>query len=287
MVNEQTQIPIRLDSSPALMSELAADQLLAGVGRTRAHAAAKRTFDVACAALLLFVFAPPLALIALAIKLDSHGPVFFRVRRIGRHGQPFMMLKFRKMQHDAIGGPLTMHRDPRLTRVGSVLTRTRLDELPQLWDVVCGRMSMIGPRPEDPAFVAMHQSDFQQILAVRPGITGLSQIAYKEEVTIVDATKPVDDYVTRIMPQKLTMDKLYARSWTLRLDFEVIYWTFVTVVLRHPVSVNRVTGAMNIRRRLPAPVIVPTSPASERVVDAVAAPTPATAAVVDAERLAS
>ena len=250
MTENQTKVSSGLDVGTVLVRDFRAGDLL--VDRTREthwRPILKRGLDLVASSLLLLVFAVPLALIAVTIKIDSPGPVFFRVRRVGRHGEHFRMLKFRKMHHDATGGPLTMHHDPRLTRIGSLMTRTRLDELPQLWDVLCGRMSIIGPRPEDPAFVEMHRDDYDRILTVRPGITGLSQLAYKEESTIVDASRPVDDYVTRILPQKLTMDKLYASAWTIKLDFEVVYWTFVTLVLKHPIAVNRVTGAMNIRRR--------------------------------------
>ncbi len=209
----------------------------------------KRAFDIVAAAFLLTLLCPVLALIALAIKLDSAGPVLYRVRRVGYHGQPLPMLKFRKMHDGATGGPLTAHGDSRLTRVGGVLTRARFDELPQLWDVLRGRMSLIGPRPEDPAFVALHAPDYEQILQVRPGITGLAQIAYRDESRIVNAGNPIDDYIVRIMPQKLTLDRLYAAGCCLRLDLWVLAWTFVTLGLRHPVSVNRMTGAMKIRRR--------------------------------------
>ncbi|MGZ4170629.1 MAG: sugar transferase [Solirubrobacteraceae bacterium] len=209
----------------------------------------KRTFDIVAAALLLVCLVLAFAVIALLIKLDSPGPVFYRVRRVGHRGRPLFMLKFRKMRDDARGGPLTVDGDPRLTRIGRVLTRTRLDELPQLWDVLCGRMSLIGPRPEDPGFVALHATEYRQILAVRPGITGLSQIAYKAEATIVDSESPVEDYLNRILPQKLRLDRLYARTASPLLDLRILYWTFVTVVLRHPVSVNRVNAAMSLRRR--------------------------------------
>jgi lipopolysaccharide/colanic/teichoic acid biosynthesis glycosyltransferase len=209
----------------------------------------KRAFDIAVSALALVCLVGVFAIIALLIKLDSPGPVFYRVRRVGYRGRPLRMLKFRKMRDDARGGPLTIDGDPRLTRIGRVLTRTRLDELPQLWDVLCGRMSLIGPRPEDPGFVALHDIEYSQILSVRPGITGLSQIAYKAEAEIVDSDSPVEDYINRILPQKLTLDRLYARTASLGLDLRILYWTFVTVVLRHPVSVNRVNAAMNLRRR--------------------------------------
>ena len=172
-----------------------------------------------------------------------------RVRRVGYRGRPLMMLKFRKMRDDATGGPLTLHGDARLTRVGRVLTNFRLDELPQLWDVLRGRMSVIGPRPEDPVFVELHPDEYQFILSVRPGMTGLSQLAYAEESRIIDDDDPVDDYIARLMPQKLTLDALYASRLNLRMDLLIIGWTIVTVLLRRPVAVNRLTGRMNVRRR--------------------------------------
>jgi lipopolysaccharide/colanic/teichoic acid biosynthesis glycosyltransferase len=236
------------------------------------RALGKRLFDVVVASVLLFAMIGVFAVIALAIKLDSPGPVFFRVRRVGYRGRVLMMLKFRKMRDDASGGPLTVDRDPRLTRVGALLTRTRLDELPQLWDVLCGRMSIIGPRPEDPGFVDLHADEYARILGVRPGMTGLSQIAYREESTIVNAVSPVQDYVDRILPQKLTLDTLYARTVSLRLDLQIVYWTVVTLVARRPVSVHRGTAAMRLRRR-PAAVAAPVRP--ERHARSVAPPSAA------------
>jgi len=225
------------------------------------RALGKRLFDVVVASVLLFAMVGVFVLIAVAIKLDSPGPVFFRVRRVGYRGRALMMLKFRKMRDDARGGPLTMDRDPRLTRVGGLLTRTRLDELPQLWDVLCGRMSIIGPRPEDPGFVDLHAEEYARILSVRPGMTGLSQIAYREEATIVNAVSPIQDYVDRILPQKLTLDTLYARTTSFRLDLNIMFWTLVTLVARQPVSVHRGTAAMRLRRRpAPAPAPAPARP---------------------------
>ncbi|HTU98686.1 MAG TPA: sugar transferase [Solirubrobacteraceae bacterium] len=229
-------------------------------GKARGHHR-KRAFDIVVSALLLVCLAGVFAVIALLIKLDSPGPVFFRVRRVGYRGRPLLMLKFRKMRDDARGGPLTLDRDPRLTRVGRVLTRARLDELPQLWDVLRGRMSLIGPRPEDPGFVALHDREYHAILEVRPGITGLSQIAYKAESEIVDSDNAIEDYVSRILPQKLTLDQLYARTASLTLDLRILYWTVVTVVLHHPVSVNRLNATMKLRRRPPSlPPALPSEP---------------------------
>jgi lipopolysaccharide/colanic/teichoic acid biosynthesis glycosyltransferase len=235
----------------------------------------KRAFDIIVSAVLLFCLVGVFAVIALLIKLDSPGPVFYRVRRVGHRGRPLRMLKFRKMRDDARGGPLTVDGDPRLTTVGRVLTRTRLDELPQLWDVLRGRMSLIGPRPEDPGFVALHDIEYREILSVRPGITGLSQIAYKAEAAIVDSDDPVADYVNRILPQKLTLDGLYARSNSLALDLRILYWTLVTVVLRRPVSVSRMDATMRLRRRPQPPAQLASAPQAGLAREAALAPAPA------------
>lgn len=215
--------------------------------------ALKRGFDVAFASLALAGLLPLLALIALAIKVDSRGPVFYRVRRVGFRGRPLMMLKFRKMHHNADGSLLTTGGDPRLTRVGAMLTRAKLDELPQLWDVICGRMSVVGPRPEDPSFVGLHDHAYRQILSVRPGITGFSQLAFADEQRILEVHDAVADYVARILPQKVAMDIMYASACDLRRDMRVLRWTVCAVVLRKQVAVNRATGGLTLRQRRVAP----------------------------------
>ena len=115
-------------------------------------------------------------------------------------------------------------------------------------------MSIIGPRPEDPHFVGLHEAEYEVILSIRPGITGLSQLAYVEESRIVDDDSPIQDYIERIMPQKLTLDKLYARQSSLMLDLSVLRWTVITLILGRPVAVDRTTGSMNVRRREPLPM---------------------------------
>jgi lipopolysaccharide/colanic/teichoic acid biosynthesis glycosyltransferase len=219
-----------------------------GTARPR-WTAGKRAFDIALSGAMLVAIAPFFALIAIAIKLDSPGPVFYRVRRVGYRGYPLMMLKFRKMHDNAKGSPLTAYRDSRLTHVGRFLTSTRLDELPQLWDVLCGRMSIIGPRPEDPQFVALHPADYKKILSVRPGMTGLAQLAYAAESEIVDDGRVISDYISRIMPQKLRLDTLYVDRLSLRLDLSILRWTVAAVLFSRAVAVNRQSGKMNTRRR--------------------------------------
>src|SRR3954451_2197519 len=213
------------------------------------QAAIKRAFDIAFATVVLLVSLPLIAFVALLIVLDSRGPVFYRAERVGRGGRPLRMLKFRKMHHNASGAPLTMSEDSRFTRVGALLARTKIDELPQLWHVLRGEMSLIGPRPEDPGFVAERHADYRHILAVRPGVTGLSQIAFAEESEILDKVDPMAHYRARIFPQKIRLDRMYAASPTVRMDFTILFWTCAAVLLRRQVAVHRETGRMNLRRR--------------------------------------
>jgi lipopolysaccharide/colanic/teichoic acid biosynthesis glycosyltransferase len=209
----------------------------------------KRALDITVAAGLLLVLLPLLLAIAVAIKLDSPGPVFYRARRVGYRGNQLLMLKFRKMHADAAGAPLTADGDLRLTRLGALLTRTRLDEVPQFWDVLCGRMSLVGPRPESPGFVDHHAAAYREILRVRPGITGPSQIAFASERRILDSGDPVAHYLDRILPQKVGIDLLYTRRTCLRIDTRILFWTLAGVLLRREVSVNRETLQMKLRRR--------------------------------------
>jgi lipopolysaccharide/colanic/teichoic acid biosynthesis glycosyltransferase len=209
----------------------------------------KRGLDVVAAASVLLFALPLMIIVAVAIRIESAGPVFYGAERVSRGGRPMRMLKFRKMHRDASGPALTTCKDPRLTRVGAVLARTKLDELPQLINVLRGQMSLVGPRPEHPVFVAARRSDYEEILTVRPGITGLSQIAFAEESRILSQTDPIRDYVERIFPQKCALDRLYVRRSRLGNDLRILAWTAIAVLLRLPVAVNRATGSMRLRRR--------------------------------------
>ncbi len=215
-------------------------------GRPRDRA--KRAFDVAFSIALLTVLAPLLVGLMIAVKLDSRGPVFYRSRRAGLRGREFAMLKLRKMYDGARGPLLTAANDQRFTRVGRFLVRTKLDEIPQLWNVLKGDMSVVGPRPEDPNFVRRRPKEFEPVLAVRPGITGLSQIAFAREAEILDPQDRESDYETRILPQKLHIDRLYAERRSLAKDVEILYWTAATVLFRRAVAVHRTTGKLTRRR---------------------------------------
>jgi lipopolysaccharide/colanic/teichoic acid biosynthesis glycosyltransferase len=215
----------------------------------KANAAAIRALDILVSAVLLVVLAPIIVLAAIAIRLDSPGPAFFRVDRVGYRGSHLRMLKFRKMHDGASGSNLTTDDDHRFTRLGGSLSKLKIDEIPQLWNVLKGDMSLVGPRPEDQRFVAMHPDVYRTILSVRPGVTGLSQIAFAEESRILDDDNPVDHYVERILPQKVLLDEMFAENRSLWFNFRILFWTTAAVIMRRQVAVHRESGKMNLRRR--------------------------------------
>lgn len=217
----------------------------------RTSAAAKRATDIVVAGSLLLATAPVVGVLSVAIVLDSPGPVLYRARRVGRDGISFEMLKFRKMYDGAGGSRLTSGDDERFTRIGRILARTKLDELPQLWNVLRGQMSMVGPRPEDPRYVEAAAEAFRDVLGVQPGVTGLSQLVYVNEHEELEGPDPEDRYLSTILPRKLQLDRLYIerRSWA--LDMKLMLWTVRAVVRRRPPDLARLlpdTGR-------PAPVI--------------------------------
>jgi lipopolysaccharide/colanic/teichoic acid biosynthesis glycosyltransferase len=209
--------------------------------------ALKRALDLAVAVLLLVLLTPLIVVLAAAIKLESRGPVFHRCRRVGRGGRELWMIKFRKM-HDGAGGPaLAAAQDERFTRLGPFLARTKLDEVPQLWNVIKGHMSLVGPRPEDPSFVESYRAEYDAILTVVPGITGLSQLAFARESEILDPDDRVGHYVNGILPQKIGIDRMYAARRSLGMDVKILGWTTAAVVLRREVAVHRETGRLTLR----------------------------------------
>jgi len=195
----------------------------------------KRLFDLVLSTLGLLVLAPLLLLMALAIKLDSSGPVFFRQERVGRFGQPFRIHKCRTMRHDpASKGPqITVGADSRITRVGGFLRRTKLDELPQLIDVWVGSMSLVGPRPEVPRYVAHYPVALREkVLSVRPGITDIASIEYRDESAVLArATDPEYAYIHEVMPHKLALAASYVDQASVWMDVRLI-WRTVMVIVR-------------------------------------------------------
>ncbi|HMO45593.1 MAG TPA: sugar transferase [Rubrivivax sp.] len=193
---------------------------------------AKRVFDLLAAALLLMLLSPLMLAIAACIKLDSKGPVLFRQTRVGRHGVPFGMHKFRTMRADARGSALTVGRDPRITRAGAWLRPRRLDELPQLIDVLTGAMSLVGPRPEVPEYVAHYPAALRdRALAVRPGITSLGALEFLDEAEqLARAADPEREYIERMLPRKAQLAADYAARASLRGDLAVLARTLRRLV---------------------------------------------------------
>lgn len=197
---------------------------------------AKRLFDLLLSGLGLVVLALPLALVALAIKFDSPGPVFYRQVRVGRFGREFRIHKFRTMTHNPgdRGPQLTVGLDARITRVGAFLRRTKLDELAQLFDVFAGTMSLVGPRPEVPRYVALYPAELRQkVLSVRPGITDFASIEYRDESTLLArSTDPERTYREVILPTKLALQARYVDRSGLGTDLVLIGRTVWAIIAR-------------------------------------------------------
>ena len=188
----------------------------------------KRVLDILLAAAGLIFLSPVLGLVACCIKLTSRGDVFYRQIRIGKNGHPFKILKFRSMtvQESDRGSKVTVAGDPRVTPVGKLLRRYKADELPQLWNVVRGDMSLVGPRPEVPVYVAEYTQEQRIVLSVRPGITDPGSLAYRyEEEILAGQDDPEEFYRRRILPDKLARNRTYLQKITLRDDIRIIVQT--------------------------------------------------------------
>src|SRR5262245_11795565 len=201
----------------------------------------KRTFDILSALLGLLFLSPFLLIVAILIRLDSRGAAIFRQERIGRAFQPFRILKFRTMIRDAPnrGGPITFGNDPRITRIGRFLRKAKIDELPQLINVLKGEMSIVGPRPEVPRYVMLYREDFEEILTVRPGITDLASLKYRDEAAILGSCDdPEAVYSKCILPEKVNLAKEYVRSSSLIFDLGLIFKT-LAALSGHPLRASR------------------------------------------------
>jgi lipopolysaccharide/colanic/teichoic acid biosynthesis glycosyltransferase len=193
---------------------------------------AKRLFDLLFSSLGLVVLSPVLAVLALLVWLEDHGPVFYRQVRVGLHGKLFRIWKFRSMvlNADRQGLLLTVGRDPRITRVGSILRQTKLDELPQLFNVLVGEMSFVGPRPEVQKYVELYSPEQRQVLELIPGITDLASIKYRAESDLLAASSaPEKTYTDEIMPAKIRLNLEYAQGSSVVSDVMVILQTLVRV----------------------------------------------------------
>lgn len=192
----------------------------------------RRLLDVIAAAGGLIVLSPLFLLTAVLIKRDSPGPVFYRARRAGKDGHEFRLYKFRSMVAgaDRQGPGITAAGDNRVTKVGRMLRQTKLDELPQLINVLTGDMSLVGPRPEDPRYVALYTDEQRQVLAVRPGITSAASLTYRDESALLAGEDWERQYIQEIMPHKLAIDLDYQARRTLASDLNLILRTVLALM---------------------------------------------------------
>ncbi len=206
----------------------------------------KRTFDLLCSSLGLLVLSPPMLAIALLIKRSDGGPVFYRGLRAGRFGKPFRVYKFRTMVPNAekIGGPLTADEDPRVTRLGKFLRKYKLDELPELINVLRGEMSIVGPRPEVPQYVALFNEEEKKILNLRPGITDWATLWNSDEGAVLAGSEdPEKFYLEKIRPTKVRLQLAYARKHSFLVDLSIVAQTLLAIVLRRkPAALSVLDG---------------------------------------------
>ena len=203
---------------------------------TRLSNLAKRLLDIVASVLGLIFLAPVFLLLAILVKRDSPGPVFYWGARMGRQGRVFQILKFRTMREEpaSYAGPsVTGRDDPRITPLGQWLRDTKLNELPQLWNVLVGEMSLVGPRPEDPDIAKTWSPSLRdEILSMRPGITSPASILYRDEEKRLNSDRVVDDYMENILPDKLRLDQLYVRHHSFFTDLDTLFWTLVVLIPR-------------------------------------------------------
>jgi len=193
----------------------------------------KRVVDVLLSFSGLVATAPVLAMLALAVRLDSSGPAFFSQERVGRNGRSFKILKLRTMRDGSKGSILTRRDDPRITKTGKMLRRFKLDELPQLWNVLKGDMSLVGPRPETRAFVERYPDSYAEILSFRPGITNPAALALIDEEALLAQVDEVERfYAEAVLPIKLELYREYLQRAGLIYDFSLVLKTMKTIVIR-------------------------------------------------------
>ncbi len=193
----------------------------------------KRIFDIFFSFIWLIILSPLFLLISFVIKLGSKGPVFFKQERIGHERKHFYLYKFRTMIKNAetTGIRLTSNNDPRITRIGRMLRKFKIDELPQLINVLKGQMSFVGPRPELPEYVELFKKDYDYILRVKPGITDFASIEFRAESTLLKSPKDAKNvYINEILPQKIELYKKYVRERSFLLDLRLILLTLLYLI---------------------------------------------------------
>jgi lipopolysaccharide/colanic/teichoic acid biosynthesis glycosyltransferase len=196
----------------------------------------KRIFDVAASIIGLIVLFPFFIIIAILIKLNDKGPIFYKQKRIGQNFKPFELLKFRTMvvNADKMGPAVTKDGDPRITKIGKFLRKTKLDELPQLWNVIRGDMSIVGPRPEVEKYIQYYENDYKEILKVKPGITDYATIKFRNEEEILSKYDDTESaYIKYVLPEKIKLYKTYIKEISLLTDLKIIFWTLWRIVSKN------------------------------------------------------
>ncbi len=193
----------------------------------------KRSFDILLSVIGLLILFPLLIVITIAILLDSKGGAFYHQRRVGRQGNEFRLHKFRTMKpySDSLGLLTIGGKDPRITKIGYSLRKYKLDELPQLFNVLKGEMSFVGPRPEVKKYVNLYTEEQRKVLTIRPGITDYASLEYfNENDVLAESSNPEQTYIEEIMPAKLTLNTKYLKDTSLKTDLKIIYATILRIV---------------------------------------------------------
>jgi lipopolysaccharide/colanic/teichoic acid biosynthesis glycosyltransferase len=191
----------------------------------------KRLFDILVSAVVLIAVSPLLLVVSVAIVADSGFPVLFSQERVGRGFRRFRLRKFRTMRSGASGSSITVGGDSRITGIGRMLRRSKLDEIPQFWNVVCGEMSVVGPRPEVQEYVELYRERYRKVLSVRPGITDLASIHFRDEEAVLAASEePLREYEARVLPMKLDLADRYLETHSFIGDLAIIARTAKVVL---------------------------------------------------------
>lgn len=227
-------MPVTYQELPAEMQNRTVQTYMELLNKNRFSLAAKRAFDIVVSFLILSVLSPLLLLLAAAIKIDSKGPVFYRQVRVGRYNQDFKIFKFRTMVQNAdrVGPALTVGDDPRITRMGRLIRKCRLDEFSQLLNVLGGSMSLVGPRPEVRKYVDVYTPEYMATLLIRPGITATSSIAFKDEDKLLNSGgDPEQIYIEKILPPKMELNLSYLKNISVWNDIKIMFRTVAEVLL--------------------------------------------------------
>jgi lipopolysaccharide/colanic/teichoic acid biosynthesis glycosyltransferase len=195
----------------------------------------KRIFDFIASLIGLILLSPFLVIIGVLVKISDKGPVFYRSKRVGQNFKPFYLLKFRTMVVNAeeLGPSVTKGGDQRITKIGKFLRKYKLDELPQLWNVVKGELSLVGPRPEVEKYISFYKDDYKEILKIRPGITDYAAIKFRNEEEILSQFEDVERaYIEQVLPEKIKLYKIYLKKVGFLTDLEIIFKTLWKIVFK-------------------------------------------------------